>query len=126
KNLNKLKPAPKKGNHDKANNLKRKCLTLIPHRFAQGCVERGWIMRNDIIWAKPNGLPESVRDRFTKKHEHILFLVKQPKYYFNLDAVREPHKESSKQRAKYLVSAFRGDANTKGGLGKGKKSGGKQ
>jgi DNA modification methylase len=125
-NLNRFEPAPKKGNHDRANNLRRKCLTLIPHRFAQGCVERGWIMRNDIIWAKPNGLPESVTDRFTKKHEHILFLVKQPKYYFDLDAVREPHKDSSMQRAKYLMSAFRGDANTKGGLGKGKKGGSKQ
>lgn len=50
-------------------NGKPKCLLLIPHRFAIGCIDRGWIMRNDIIWAKRNGMPESCTDRFSKKHE---------------------------------------------------------
>jgi site-specific DNA-methyltransferase (adenine-specific) len=44
-----------------------KCLLLLPHRFAIGCIARGWLVRNDIIWAKPNGMPESTKDRFTKK-----------------------------------------------------------
>jgi len=66
-----------------------KCLCLIPHRFAIGCIDRGWILRNDIIWAKPNGMPESVTDRFSKKHEFIFFFVKQKKYYFDLDSIRE-------------------------------------
>ena len=48
-----------------------KCLLLIPHRFAIGCIDRGWIVRNDIIWAKRNGMPESVTDRFSKKHEYF-------------------------------------------------------
>lgn len=73
-----------------------KCLLLIPHRFAIGCIDRGWILRNDIIWAKPNGMPESVTDRFTKKHEYIFFFVKQEKYYFDLDAIREKTKTISK------------------------------
>jgi DNA modification methylase len=79
------------------NNLD-KCLLLIPHRFAIGCIDRGWIVRNDIIWAKPNGRPESVTDRFTKKHEYIFFMVKQKKYYFDLDASREPISQISKDR----------------------------
>ena len=65
-----------------------KCLLLIPHRFAIGCIDRGWIMRNDIIWAKRNGMPESVTDRFSKKHEYVFFMTKSQKYYFDLDGVR--------------------------------------
>ena len=68
-----------------------KCLLLIPHRFAIGCIERGWIVRNDIIWAKRNGMPESVTDRFTKKHEYFFFMVKSEKYFFDLDAIRDKH-----------------------------------
>lgn len=75
-----------------------KCLLLIPHRFAIGCIDRGWILRNDIIWAKRNGMPESVTDRFTKKHEYIFFFVKNEKYYFDLDAIRDKHKYSNDKR----------------------------
>lgn len=66
-----------------------KCLLLIPHRFAIGCIDRGWIVRNDIIWAKRNAMPESVTDRFSKKHEYMFFMVKSDKYYFNLDAIKD-------------------------------------
>lgn len=78
-----------------------KCLLLIPHRFAIGCIERGWILRNDIIWAKRNGMPESVTDRFTKKHEHFFFMVKNQKYYFDLDSVRDKVKVDSLKRYEY-------------------------
>ena len=78
-----------------------KCLLLIPHRFAIGCIDRGWILRNDIIWAKRNGMPESVTDRFSKKHEYFFFMVKQEKYHFDLDAIRDKHKESSLARIEY-------------------------
>jgi DNA modification methylase len=78
-----------------------KCLVLLPHRFAIGCIDRGWILRNDIIWAKPNGMPEPVTDRFTKKHEYIFFMVKSEKYYFDLDAIREKHSDVSLNRIKY-------------------------
>jgi len=73
----------------KDNNIPSKCLMLIPHRFAIGCIDRGWIVRNDIIWAKRNGMPESVTDRFTKKHEYIFFMAKKDKYYFDLNSVRD-------------------------------------
>ena len=69
--------------------VKNKCLLLIPHRFAIGCIDRGWIVRNDVIWAKRNGMPESVTDRFSKKHEYMFFMVKSDKYYFDLDAVKD-------------------------------------
>lgn len=75
-----------------------KSLMLIPHRFAMRCVdELGLILRNTVIWAKPNGMPESVTDRFTKKHEYIFFFTKNEKYYFDLDAVKDPHKRDARK-----------------------------
>ncbi len=81
-----------------------KCLLLIPHRFAIGCIDRGWIVRNDIIWAKRNGMPESVTDRFSKKHEYFFFMVKSEKYYFDLDAIKDKVKDVSVARALRGVS----------------------
>ncbi len=78
-----------------------KCLLLIPHRFAIGCIERGWILRNDIIWAKRNGMPESVTDRFSKKHEYFFLFTKSQKYYFDLDGVKDKNADSSIKRAEY-------------------------
>ena len=89
--------------------IKDKCLLLIPHRFAIGCIDRGWIMRNDIIWAKRNGMPEPVTDRFTKKHEYIFFMTKSEKYYFNLDVIRDKHKEVSLNRNRYKLCAYNDD-----------------
>ena len=74
---------------EKIEGIKNKCLLLIPHRFAIGSIERGWILRNDCIWAKRNGMPESVTDRFSKKHEYMFFMVKSEKYFFDLDAIRD-------------------------------------
>lgn len=67
-----------------------KCQLLIPHRVAIALVNDGWILRNTIIWYKTNGMPESVTDRFSKKYEYIFMFTKQEKYYFDLDAVKEP------------------------------------
>jgi len=61
---------------------REKSLCLIPERFAIGMVERGWILRNKIVWHKPNTLPESVKDRFTRSYEYIFFFTKSRKYYF--------------------------------------------
>lgn len=80
----------------KKSDVLAKCLLLIPHRFAIGCIDRGWIMRNDVIWAKRNGMPESVTDRFSKKHEYFFFMVKSEKYFFDLDAIRDVHKTNCK------------------------------
>ena len=59
-----------------------KCLLQIPSRFALGMTERGWILRNEIIWHKPNCTPSSVKDRFTVDFEKLFFFVKNRKYYF--------------------------------------------
>ena len=72
--------------------IPNKSLMLIPHRFAIGCSERGWIIRNDVVWAKRNAMPESVTDRFSKKHEYFFFMTKTEKYFFDLDAIRDTHK----------------------------------
>ena len=71
--------------------LPEKCLTLIPFRFALEMINRGWILRNDIVWHKPNHMPSSVKDRFAGSWEHMLLFVKSPRYFFDLDAVRVPH-----------------------------------
>ena len=73
----------------KATDIANKCLLLIPHRFAIGCIDRGWIVRNDIIWAKRNAMPESCTDRFSKKHEYFFFMTKSERYFFDLDAIRD-------------------------------------
>lgn len=70
-----------------------KNLLGIPWRVAFALQDDGWILRNDIIWAKPNAMPESVRDRLSTKHDHVFLLSKGPRYWFDLDPIREPHSE---------------------------------
>lgn len=69
----------------------RKSLLLAPERLALGLIEDGWIMRNKVVWAKTNTIPTSVKDRLATKYEVIHVLVRQAKYYFDLDSIREPH-----------------------------------
>lgn len=69
--------------------LKPKDLCLIPFRVAIAAQEDGWWVRSDIIWSKPNPMPESVTDRPTNSHEYILMLTKSAKYYWDAEAVRE-------------------------------------
>lgn len=66
----------------KMNGMRKKSLALIPARFSLEMVRRGWILRNEIIWHKPNCMPESVRDRFTVDYEKLFFFTKAPRYYF--------------------------------------------
>jgi len=65
-----------------------KQLLLIPSRFAIEMQSRGWLLRDDIIWHKPNRIPASVKDRFNNTYEHVFHFVLNKKYYFNLDAVK--------------------------------------
>lgn len=69
--------------------LKPKNLMGIPWRVAMALQEDGWYLRQDIIWHKPNPMPESVTDRCTKSHEYIFLLTKNPDYYFDHEAIRE-------------------------------------
>lgn len=81
--------------------LKSKDLVGIPWRVAFALQADGWYLRQDIIWAKPNVMPESVRDRCTKSHEYVFLLSKKPKYYYDHEAIKEPVSEVSLNRAKY-------------------------
>ena len=69
--------------------LKKKDLIGIPWRVALALQEDGWYLRQDIIWHKPNPMPESVTDRCTKAHEYLFLLSKGPRYYYDTDAVAE-------------------------------------
>jgi DNA modification methylase len=69
---------------------KNKDLIGVPWMLAFALRESGWYLRQEIIWHKPNPMPESVRDRCTKSHESLFLLTKQPKYYFNYEAMLEP------------------------------------
>ena len=72
------------------NGLKPKDLVGMPWAVAVALRADGWWLRSDIIWAKPNPMPESVTDRPAKAHEHVFLLTKSSKYFFDMDAVREP------------------------------------
>ena len=78
----------KRGN--KLEGLKEKDLIGIPWMFAFAMRADGWYLRQDIIWNKPNPMPESVKDRCTKSHEYIFLFSKNQNYYFDVDAIKEP------------------------------------
>tara|TARA_B100000965_G_scaffold302156_1_gene260799 strand:+ start:976 stop:1905 length:930 start_codon:yes stop_codon:yes gene_type:complete len=81
----------KRGN--KLEGLKEKDLIGIPWMLAFALRADGWYLRQDIIWNKPNPMPESVRDRCTKSHEYIFLLSKSKKYYYDNEAIKEPAKD---------------------------------
>lgn len=83
-----------------------KSLLLAPERLLLKLSERGWIVRNKVVWAKPNPMPNSVRDRFSTTWEPLFFLVRDRHYHLDLDPIREPHKTTRrpgplKRDAKY-------------------------
>jgi site-specific DNA-methyltransferase (adenine-specific) len=66
-------------------------LAGLPWKLALSLKERGWILRSDIIWYKPNAMPSSVKNRPTTDHEYIFLFAKSSKYYYDADSIREPH-----------------------------------
>jgi site-specific DNA-methyltransferase (cytosine-N4-specific) len=74
-----------------------KSLLLIPSRVALALQADDWIVRNDIIWHKPNAMPESVTDRLANRYDHLLLLSRRPRYYFDLNPIREPHQQESRR-----------------------------
>jgi len=79
---------------NKLEGLKQKDLIGIPWMLAFALRADGWYLRQDIIWHKPNPMPESVRDRCTKAHEYLFLLSKSEQYYFDQEAIKEPAKVS--------------------------------
>ena len=87
---------------------KAKDLIGIPWMLAFALREDGWYLRQDIIWQKPNCMPESVRDRCTKSHEFIFLLSKSPRYYFDAEAISEPIAGRSTRRYLQNIEAQKG------------------
>lgn len=80
--------------------LKPKDLMLVPFRLALALQAAGWWVRSDIIWSKPNPMPESVTDRPTRSHEYVFLLTRSERYYYDAAAIREPAKEGSRASIK--------------------------
>ena len=95
--------------------LPDKSLIGIPWRVAFALQDDGWILRNDIIWAKPNGMPESVTDRLSNRHEHLFMFSKRARYWFDLDPIRQPLAPSSVSRLAQDVENQVGTERANGG-----------
>jgi DNA modification methylase len=102
------------GKTDIPRGLKPKDLVGIPWRVAFALQADGWYLRQDIIWAKPNPMPESVTDRCTKSHEYIFLLTKSARYFYDNDAIKEPLKDSSVARLIQDVENQEGSARVPG------------
>lgn len=96
---------------------KTKDLLGIPWMVAFALRADGWYLRSDIIWAKPNPMPESVRDRPTKSHEYIFLLSKSQKYYYDADAIAEQAIHAQDPRAGYGRLHYRGKREGQEGTG---------
>lgn len=96
-------------------NLKPKDLCMIPNRLAIALQDAGWWVRSEIIWHKPNPMPESISDRPTTSHEKIWLLTKSERYLYNADAIREPVSESTHARLSQDVQAQIGSLRANGG-----------
>ena len=89
----------------------RKSLIMAPERLALRLQQSGWIIRNKIVWAKPNPMPTSIKDRLNCTYEFVYVLAKQPGYFFDLDAIREPHRSTAtkpRTRKERAAEAWRG------------------
>jgi len=107
-----------------AGRLKSKDLVGIPWTLAFALRADGWYLRQDIVWAKPNPMPESVQDRCTKSHEYIFLLSRSAKYYYDHEAIKEPFADKRKGNpgggGHYAKEAFAHTGpNAQGGLQKG-------
>lgn len=97
------------------NGLRPKDLCMIPNRLAIALQEDGWYVRSEIIWHKPNPMPESVRDRPTSAHEKVWLLTKSEKYFYDADAIAEPVTESTISRLAQNVESQIGSSRANGG-----------
>lgn len=95
--------------------LKAKDLCMLPNRLAIALQESGWWVRSEIIWAKPNPMPESVHDRPAVAHEKVFLLTKSAKYFYDAQAVRQGLAKSSVDRLSQDVNNQTGSARVNGG-----------
>lgn len=97
----------------------RKSLLGIPWRVAFALQDDGWILRNQIVWAKTNAMPESVADRLSGRHETVFLFAKSQRYWFDLDSIREPHADSTvaaaaRARKPYVAPGQKPNGKTRG------------
>lgn len=95
--------------------LKAKDLCMVPNRLAIALQEDGWWVRSEIIWAKPNPMPESVHDRPATSHEKVFMLSRAPRYFYDTEAVRQGLAASSVERYAQDIDAQAGSARANGG-----------
>lgn len=105
---------PVYSNKGKLYGLKQKDLIGIPWMVAFALRTNGWYLRQDIIWHKPNPMPESVTDRCTKSHEYIFLMSKSQKYFYDIDAIRTPVKDSTVQRMMQQIENQKGSERVPG------------
>ena len=76
------------------NVIPAKSMIGIPWRVALALIDRHWVLRNAIVWHKPNSMPSSVKDRLSNTYEHVFHFVKSKKYYYNLESYELPAKDA--------------------------------
>lgn len=103
------------GREKKHTGLKPKDLIGIPWMLAFALRDDGWYLRSDIVWAKPNSMPESVTDRPTRSHEMVFLLSKSPRYYYDNAALRTPPQPSSLTRLAQDIDSQAGSTRANGG-----------
>jgi DNA modification methylase len=107
-----------RGRRQTQSGLKPKDLVGIPWRVAFALQADGWYLRSDIIWSKPNPMPESVTDRPTKAHEYVFLLTKNARYFYDAEAVREPAEYGRQEgRSAWVSGGENGDGHRSGGNG---------
>jgi DNA modification methylase len=100
---------------NKLDGLKEKDLIGIPWMLAFALRADGWYLRQDIIWHKPNPMPESVQDRCTKAHEYIFLMSKSQKYYYDAEAIKEASVDPEGSANRYKAPFFAGEKHESGG-----------
>jgi DNA modification methylase len=100
---------------NKLDGLKEKDLIGIPWMLAFALRADGWYLRQDIIWHKPNPMPESVQDRCTKSHEYIFLMSKSQKYHYDADAIKEASVDPEGSANRYKAPFFAGEKHESGG-----------
>lgn len=100
----------------KASGLKPKDLMGLPWRVAFALQDAGWYLRSDIIWKKPNPMPESTQDRPTRAHEYVFLFTKRQRYFYDAIAIATPVKPSTRNRLEQNVSEQDGSARANGGV----------
>jgi DNA modification methylase len=97
------------GRAKRATGYPPKCLMGLPWRVAFALIDDGWVLRSDVIWHKPNPMPESVRDRPTRSHEYLFLLSKSARYFYDAEAIAEPIAEASAGRYAYAFGGAKAE-----------------